>query len=91
MNKLTRARFDKIMHEAAECKTLLTGVIVYSQDNWPSKAYTLESRSYRVSNTSKYYQPDMCGSSLFGSALDGSDNGVRLDWYNWKVDYCYFE
>ena len=40
----------------------------------------------------------MGGYSIYGSALDGTDNGVRLEQYmwaekggenGWKVDYCY--
>jgi len=32
----------------------------------------------------------MMGCSLFGDCLDGYDLGVRLDYYNWKIDFCYF-
>lgn len=67
----------------------LKGVIVYKADNWPDKQFSLESRSYVITSDAKYFHSDMCGNSLFGTNLTGEDYGVRLDWYNWKKDYCY--
>ena len=67
----------------------LFGVIVYKASNWPDKEYSLASRSYEVSNANRCFQNGKIANSLFGYALDGSDSGVRLDWYNWEVDYCY--
>lgn len=70
------------------------GVIVFSQDSFMNE-YGLKARSYRVSNMEKYFNPEAIGSSLFGNCLDGSDNGVRLDYYmkmyGWKPEYCYME
>lgn len=60
--------------------------------------FPLESRTYIVSSDSKAYRPNMGGYSIFGSSVDGSDMGVRLEAYmaaerggkdGWKVDYCY--
>lgn len=65
------------------------GVIVYKSSNWKEQ-YSLESRSYRVSNANKMFRL-ACSNSLFGNSIDGTDTGVRLDWYNWEVDYCYME
>ena len=28
---------------------------------------------------------------IFAECLDGIDVGVRLDWYDWDVEYCYME
>ena len=73
------------------------GVIVFTEDSF-TKPYSLESRSYKVSSDNKVFKPDALGYSLYGSALDGSDDGVRLESYmkeeqggsnGWKVDYCY--
>lgn len=61
---------------------------MYKQENW-EKPYTEEQRSYEVISSNKYFMPNMLGSSIFGNCLDGTDQGVRLDWYNWEVDYCY--
>ena len=50
-------------------------------------------RSYRVQSNEKYFLPQMLGNSLFADCLDGTEFGVRLDWYkaDWEVDYCYLE
>lgn len=75
----------------------LTGFIVFTEDSF-DKPYSLESRTYEVSSDNKAYKPNMGGYSIFGYATDGSDPGVRLDWYmydehggadGWKVDHCY--
>ena len=68
----------------------ISAVIVYKPENW-DKPYSLESRSYRVYNCNRAFQPGKIANSIFGYALDGSDPGVRLDWYKWDVDYCYME
>ena len=68
----------------------LSAVIVYKQSNW-KKEYSEESRSYRVWNNNRMFQPGMFANSLCGCCLDGTDQGVRLDQYDWKVDYCYIE
>lgn len=67
----------------------LEAVIVYKKSNW-KKDYSVKSRSYKVTNSNRYFQDGKIANSLFGSCLDGTDNGVRLDWYWWDVEYCYF-
>lgn len=68
------------------------GVVVFSKDNW-SVEYSLESRSYKVSSECRRFRAGAISNSVFGDALDGSDNGVRLDLYiaefGWKVEDCY--
>lgn len=85
MEKLT-------LSQLSENKSWREAVIVFTEDSW-SRVYSLESRSYKVHCNAKYFDANMIGSSLFGDALDGTDDGVRLDKYmaydNWKVDYCY--
>jgi len=44
-----------------------------------------------VSNNNRMFQLHAFSNSLFGDCLDGIDLGVRLDLYDWKVDYCYIE
>lgn len=65
-------------------------VIVYRADNWDTP-YSLESRSYRFRSDNKRFVPGLIGSSVFASALDGSDDGVRLDWVDWRIENCYIE
>lgn len=70
----------------------ITGVIVYKQSNWKNEEpYTEKERSYRVSSANRHFQAGKFSNSLFGYCLDGTDQGVRLDWYNWEPDYCYFD
>ena len=66
------------------------GVVVYKASNW-DKEYSLESRSYVVSSSNKAFIPGQISNSIFANSLDGSDIGVRLDWYSWEVDYCYMK
>ena len=68
----------------------LSGVIVFKASNWKTD-YSLESRSYRVWNNNRAFQTDKISNSLSGDSLDGTDKGVRLDWYGWDVDYCYMD
>lgn len=59
--------------------------IIYSQDNW-NKPFTETQRTYETNTSQKYFNSNMCGTSLYGNCLDGTDLGVRLDWYNWKTE-----
>ena len=107
MNKMTYREMKNLFfaHECANRdipyheRTHLTGFIVFTEDSY-TKPYSLESRTYRVSSDNKAFKPDMGGYSIFGSAIDGSDDGVRLEAYmaeerggknGWKVEYCYLE
>jgi hypothetical protein len=75
----------------------LTGYIVFSQASF-EKPYPLTSRTYVVSSNNKAFQPNMNGYSIYASALDGSDNGVRIEQYmaseqggkdGWQIERCY--
>lgn len=71
------------------------GFVVFTKDSF-NKPYSLKSRTYAVSSGNKFFIRGMGGNSIFGDCLDGSENGVRLDWYikgehAWKIDYCYFK
>lgn len=98
-SKMNYSEFTKQMraHNKNENPNIITGVIVISPDSF-SQDYSLESRSYLVSSDNKAYMPNMCGYSIFGTSLDGSDKNTRLDAYlakenggkGWIVDYCYF-
>lgn len=87
--------FNKTHNYAKEA---IKGVIVFREDNWPNDNYSLESRSYVVSSNCKAFVSSMSGYSIFGSSIDRSDRGVRLDQYidieyggkdGWHIDYCY--
>lgn len=99
--KLMFREFRKRMFEhnsAPGLKEPVYGVVVFTEDSF-SRQYSLESRSYRVSSDNKAFRAGNYSVSLFGSALDGSDFGVKISAYmcdlnggedGWKVDHCYF-
>lgn len=103
VEKLNYSEFTSRMREHndktnADWNKAISGVIVFTEDSF-DKIYPLESRSYGVSSHNKAWIAGMGGYSIYGSALDGSDNGVRLEAYmalekggknGWKVEYCYF-
>lgn len=99
MKKITYAEMKAAFreHELNHPKKHLTGCIVFTEDSF-TKEYPRSSRTYCVNSDNKAFQPNMGGYSIYGSSLDGSDNGVRLEAYmaeerggprGWKVDYCY--
>ena len=71
----------------------LVGVVVFKSENWPGKDYSLESRSYQFVSDNKYFIPGLGGNSIFADCMDGSEEGIRLDFYlsSWEIDYCYIE
>ena len=60
-------------------------LITYKQENF-EKEFNETSRTYMVGSYNKYFQSGKISSSLFGSCIDGTDVGVRLDWYNWEIE-----
>lgn len=87
----TYNRENKIEYGITSEHPEISAVIVYAQSNF-TKEYSETSRSYRVTNQSgKRFFDGMMGNSIYGECLDGSEDGVRLDAYNWKVEKCYFE
>ena len=74
------------------CKSL-KAVIVFKQGPWFKEEYSEEQRSYIFSSSNKYFISGLGGCSLYADCLDGSDRGVRLDWYlrEWEIDYCYLK
>ena len=68
-----------------------TAIIVFSQENWPDKNYSEKSRSYRTHSNQWGWDYSKMGQSRLGDCLDGTEQGVRLDWYNWKIEYWYWE
>ncbi len=83
-------RFNK-EHPEQQDTASITGVIVFKQEKWPNKTYSVKSRSYRVSNSNRAFQEGKISNQLSGNCLDGTDQGVRLDWYKWEVEYCYMD
>ncbi len=101
MKKITYAELKKAFrqHERNHPKAHLIGYVVFTEDSF-TQVYSLESRTYRVSSDNKAFIPNMRGYSIYASAVDGSDDLVRIEQYmreecggakGWKVDYCYME
>lgn len=60
-------------------------LITYKQENF-DKEYSEKSRTYMVGSYNKCFQGGKISNSMFGSCIDGTDIGVRLDLYNWKIE-----
>ena len=77
-------------------KDNLTAHIIFTENSFDEQ-YPLLSRTYRVSSDNKGFMPNMFSRSIFACCLDGTDQGVRLDWYmsaegnsgGWEVQDCY--
>lgn len=96
MRKITMSKLEEIMREYNRRfpenmdKAKLSGVIVYKASNWP-KEYSEQDRSYRVWNCNPCFQAGKISNRMSGDCLDGTDIGVRLDWYKWEPEYCYMD
>lgn len=102
MKKITWSELCKAMWQFNEAhgyttkgnEKKLKGVVVFTKDSW-NKPYTEIQRSYEFTSDNKAFLFNQSSNSIFADCLDGSDNGVRLDWYMsdpkmpWKVEYCY--
>lgn len=98
IKEMTYHELKKKFQEAeASGKEHLTGYIVFTKDSF-TQDYPEGSRTYVVSSNNKAFIPGMGGYSIFATALDGTDAGVRLDWYmkdehggdhGWKIERCY--
>lgn len=64
-------------------------IIVFSQDSFTSP-YTEEQRSYKSSSNQWGWDYSKSGRCRLGDCLDGSEKGIRLDWYDWKVESWYW-
>lgn len=74
-----------------EDKAPLYGNVVISQDSF-NKPYSEEERTYVFRSDNKAFLSNMIGNSIISNSKDGSDTGVRLDWYlwdGWKIERCY--
>ena len=86
--------FQKLKHSSPSED--LTAHIIFTEDSF-TKPYPLLSRTYSFSSDNKAFYPGMGGYSIFAYCLDGTDQGVRLDWLmaeegnpdGWKAADCY--
>jgi hypothetical protein len=99
MKKLTWSEMCKIMWDYNKehgytrkgNPTNIEAVVVFTGKGMNRDDYTEVQRSYQFSSDNKYFLSDQIGNSIFADCLDGTEHGVRLDWYihEWEVDYCY--
>ena len=83
-------KYNEEHHNGENYKEAISGVIVYKQSNF-DKPYNEKSRSYRVASCNRRFQAGKISNGYYGYCLDGTDDGVRLDLYNWDIDYCYMD
>ena len=72
-------------------KNAIVGVVVFSNaSDWVRHDFPVTSRAYRISSNNKAFISGMCGYSIFGLTLDGTDN-ARLEREKWIVNFAYLE
>lgn len=81
--------FDE-MNKCHETGNHRTAVIVFKQSNF-TQEYSEESRSYRSYSDQWGWDYSKLGNCRLADCLDGTDNGVRLDYYDWEVEFWYWE
>lgn len=59
-------------------------VVLFSKKNW-SKSYTRLQRMYALNLSSSGFNSEGSGQAIIGNCLDGSDQNVRLEIYDWEV------
>lgn len=91
MKKISFHTMDELMKQYSQKKIDAYAYIVYKTSNWPEENYSLESRTYKVKSTEKWFNPNMIGTSLYGDSLDNSDTEVNLRDVDWEIDYCYMD
>lgn len=72
----------------------LKGAVVFTEDSF-TRPYTEIQRTYEFTSDNKAFLAHQSSNSIFADCQDGSDDGVRIDWYMhdkdkpWHVEYCY--
>lgn len=68
-------------------------IVTITKDSFKEE-YSELTRSYRFILSQKYFLPGMGGNSIFAHCLDGSEMGIRLDYYlfnSWKIENVYMQ
>lgn len=89
MKRTAESIWDK-MNECHITGKHRTAVIVFKQSNFKQE-YSVKSRSYRTHSDQWGWDYSKMGNCRIGDCLDGTDQGVRLDYYDWEIEYWYFE
>ena len=103
MKKLTYKELLDAIHEHNEKNNItiqygdskpLQCYIVFKNESWPGRKYSLKARTYKFRSDNKRFIPNLCGTSIFAECLDEwEDQCIRLDYYlgSWIIDYCYIK
>lgn len=59
-------------------------MVLFSKSNW-SVDYSITQRSYELNLLSSGFDKEGNGQAIIGSSVDGSDQNVRLEIYDWEV------
>ena len=90
MKKMSPDSLFEEMNRCHETGKHRTAIIVFAQSNFTTE-YSEISRSYESHSDQNGWNYNRMGNCRLGDCLDGTDQGVRLDWYNWKVEYWYWK
>lgn len=90
MERFSASTLFDAMNECHKIGEHKTAIIVFAQSNWDTP-YPEESRSYSSYSDQWGWDYSKMGNSRIGNCLDGTDMGVRLDWYDWKVECWYWK
>lgn len=80
--------FDE-MNKCHETGKHRTAVIVFTQDSF-THPYTVKERSYKSYSDQWGWDYRKNGRCRLADCLDGKDADVRLDYYDWEVEYWYW-
>ena len=91
--KMRYSEMEALFYKANDKGYVTEGYIVFTSDSFDTD-YDELSRTYVVSSNNKAFQVGAGGYSIFASCLDGTDSGIRLDFYmsgdgEWKIEKCY--
>lgn len=73
-------------------KNPLIGGICFHKNSFNGD-FTEKERTYTFRSDNKYFISGLNGKSIFANCEDGTDQGIRLDYYlnHWTVDYCFIK
>lgn len=83
-------------HEMTHPQYHLVGYITFTDSSF-TREYSEKARTYMICSNNKAFLPNTDQYSIYGTSLDRSDSGIRLDWYmeatgvrnGWKIERCW--
>lgn len=90
MEKFSPDCLFEAMNRCHETGKHRTAIIVFAQSNFTTE-YSELSRSYESPSDQNGWNYKRMGNCRLGDCLDGTEQGVRLDWYDWEIEYWYWK